>query len=384
MKSSSRRSGAIKRWGEHDRTVLVLQGGGALGAYQAGAYAALSDAGIEPDWITGVSIGAINATLIAGNPPNLRVRRLHEFWDRVSQTAPVILPSGFEALRPMMNHLSSANAFAFGIPGFFSPRPLPPFLAPEGSLGALSVYDTTPLKATLEELADFDLINSGRVRLSLGAVNVRTAGSVYFDSSKLRIIPEHVMASGALPPGFPPVEIAGEFYWDGGIVSNSPLSYVADEGGRQSALVFQVDVFSGTGPLPQNIGEAQERVKDIQFASKQRFNTDRLKQMESMRGALKRVLDKLPAKMSGDADVKALREISTRGKVSLIHVINRHALRTSQFKDCEFSRATVTDLWNAGSGDMLSALTEAASLRVTELGNDVRVYEFLSKESIAQ
>lgn len=371
--NSARRSRASTRWGKHDHTVLVLQGGGALG----GAYAALSEAGIEPDWVAGVSIGAINSTLIAGNPAKLRVQRLSQFWQRFSQFSPLTLPAGLESMRPLMNRMSAASALVFGVPGFFNPRPVPPFLAPDGSLGALSFYDTTPLKATLEELADFDLINSRQVRLSLGSVNLRTGNSVYLDNSKLRIGSEHVMASGALPPGFPPVEIDGELYWDGAIVSNSPLSYVFDEDPRMSALIFQVDVFSGAGQLPENLPQVQERAKDIQYASKTRFNTDRIKQFEAMRGALCRVLDKLPQKLHNDPDVQALRGISTRGKVSLVHVINRHALRSSQYKDCEFSRATVTDLWNAGLSDIQRTLTDHASLRVTKLGNGLHVYDLL-------
>jgi NTE family protein len=360
--------------------VLVLQGGGALGAYQAGAYAALSDGGIEPDWVAGVSIGAIKAALIAGNPPERRTQRLGEFWQRISENAPFTLPIGFESMRPLMNRMSAASAFVFGVPGFFSPRAVPPFFAMEGSFEALSFYDTAPLKATLEELADFDLINSGPVRLSLGSVNLRTGNSVYFDNSKQRIGPEHVMASGALPPGFPPVEVNGDLYWDGGIVSNSPLTYVSDEGPRMSALVFQVDVFSARAPLPENLAQVQERAKDIQFASKTRFNTDRLKQFEVMRERLSRVLDKLPKAMRADPDVVALREVSTRGKVSLVHVINRHAHQSYQYKDCEFSRATVTDLWNAGSSDIQRTLTDHASMNVTELGKGLRVYDLRGKE----
>ena len=376
--NTRRRSGSIKRWGEHDREVLVLQGGGALGAYQAGAYAALSEAGMEPDWVAGVSIGAINAALIAGNPTQLRVPRLNEFWQRVSQFSPPVLPAGLESMRPLMNGMSAASAVMFGVPGFFNPRPLPPFFAPDGSRGALSFYDTTPLKATLEELVDFDLINRKQMRLSLGAVNLRNGNSVYFDNSKSRIGPEHVMASGALPPGFPPVEIEGELYWDGGIVSNSPLTYVSDEDPKMSALIFQVDVFSSAGHLPENLAQVQERAKDIQYASKTRFNTDRIKQFELVRDTLTRVLDKLPQKMQDDPDVMALRKASTRGKVSLVHVINRHALRASQYKDTEFSRATVTDLWNAGSSDLQRTLTDDASLRETKMGKALRVYELLS------
>ncbi len=358
--------------------VLVLQGGGALGSYQAGAYQALCHHDFEPEWIAGISIGAINAALIAGNPSKLRVPRLTEFWQRVSQFSPPALATGFESMRPLMNSMSTAQAIVFGVPGFFNPRPVPPFFAPDGSLGALSFYDTTPLKATLEELVDFDLINRKQMRLSLGAVNLRNGNSVYFDNSKMPIGPEHVLASGALPPGFPPVEIDGELYWDGGIVSNSPLTYVSDENPRMSALIFQVDVFSGAGQLPENLAQVAERAKDIQYASKTRFNTDRIKQNEVLRDSLSRVLDKLPPKMQNDPDVKALRAISSRGKVSLVHVINRHALRTSQYKDCEFSRATVTDLWNAGLSDLQRTLTDQASLRVTKMGNGLHVYDLVA------
>ena len=373
-----RRSGSTTHWGQHDHEVLVLQGGGALGAYQAGAYAALCEAGMEPDWVAGVSIGAINAALIAGNPAQRRVPRLSEFWQRVSQFSPPMLPAGFESMRPLMNGMSAASAITFGVPGFFSPRPLPPFFAPDGSFGALSFYDTAPLKATLEELVDFDLINRKQVRLSLGAVNLRNGNSVYFDNTKMRIGADHVLASGALPPGFPPVEIDGELYWDGGIVSNSPLTYVTDENPRMSALIFQVDVFSSAGQLPENLTQVTERAKDIQYASKTRFNTDRIKQNEVLRDALSRVLAKLPPKMLNDPDVKALQTVSSRGKVSLVHVINRHSLRTSQYKDCEFSRATVTDLWNAGLSDLQRTLTDHASLRVTKMGTGLHVYELVT------
>ena len=373
-----RRSGSIARWGAHDHEVLVLQGGGALGAYQAGAYAALHEAGMEPDWVAGVSIGAINAALIAGNPTKLRVPRLSEFWERVSRLSPPALPVGFESMRPMMNNFSTASAMVFGVPGFFNPRSVPPFFAADGTIGALSFYDTAPLKATLEELVDFDLVNRADVRLSLGAVNLRNGNSVYFDNTKMQIRPEHVLASGALPPGFPPVEIDGELYWDGGIVSNSPLTYVSDENPRMSALIFQVDVFSGMGELPKNLAQVAERAKDIQYASKTRFNTDRIKQFEVVRDALDRILDRLPSKMQSDPDVKALRAVSTRGKTSLVHVINRHALQTSQYKDCEFSRATVTDLWNAGSSDIQRTLTDHSSLRETKMGNGLRVYDLIT------
>ena len=320
----------MTNWGNHDHTVLVLQGGGALGAYQAGVYEGLAECGAAPDWVAGVSIGAINAALIAGNPPERRVERLREFWDRVSAQLPFTPLASMDSMRPMFDQMSTASAFVFGVPGFFSPRLVPPFFALDGSIGALSFYDTQPLKATLEELVDFSLINLDKgVRLSLGAVELRTGNSVYFDSKTTKIGAEHVLASGALPPGFPPVQIDGELYWDGGIVSNTPLWYVLDADARINALIFQVDVFSDAGEAPKNLVEVQERAKDIQYASKTRFNTNRVKEMESLRGSLRRVLGKLPAALRADPDVKKLAEVAKPKAISLVHFINRHHPRAT-------------------------------------------------------
>jgi len=363
------------QWGEHDHTVLVLQGGGALGAYQAGAFEELASEGFQPDWVTGVSIGAINSTLIAGNPPERRVERLREFWDRATRGAPFVPPSGLDALRPWLNSLSFAGTATFGIPGFFAPRPVLPFFAPEGTPEALSFYSTEPLKATLEELADFDLINSKRVRLSLGAVNVRTGESVYFDNHRMEIIPEHVMASGALPPGFPPVTIDGEIYLDGGIASNSPLAYVLEQDFRISALIFQVDVFSGAGAAPQNLPQVQDRVKDITYASKRRFNVDRIKDLERLRASLHRVLDKLPKSLQSDPDVQALAKVATRGRLTLVHVINRRVSPSPEFKDGDFSRATVTELWQDGRDDVRRTMAGAETVQTVEVGENFRLYE---------
>lgn len=363
------------RWGHHDRTVFVLQGGGALGAYQAGVYAGLAEAGEAPDWIAGVSIGAINAALIAGNPPERRVARLRAFWERVSSQAPFMLPSLLEPLRPMFNRASAVSAIAFGVPGFFVPRFPPPFLAPDGSTGALSYYDTAPLKATLGELADFDLINQKRVRLSLGAVSLRTGNSVYFDNTRTQIRPEHVLASGALPPGFPPVDIDGELYWDGGIVSNSPLWYVLDEDFRMNALIFQVDVFSGAAGLPQNLAQVLERAKDIQYSSKTRFNTTRIRELEELRAALRRVLERLPESLRSDPDVQRLGAVSTRGAITLVHFINRHNTRSSEAKDYEFSRVTMTDLWDGGHDDVRRSIADPDLRRATDLADGVRTFD---------
>jgi NTE family protein len=362
-------------WHKHKHTIVVLQGGGALGAYQAGVYAGLDQAGMDVNWLAGVSIGALNAALIAGNPPGRRVQRLRQFWDRVSTHMQLSLPASLDGLRPLANRAHAALVVAFGVPGFFVPRTVPPLFAPEGTMNALSYYDTQPLKATLEELVDFDFLNSQQVRLSLGAVDVRTGHSQYFDNAKMQLRPEHVMASGALPPGFPPVEIDGELYWDGGIVSNSPLTYVSDEAYDDDALVFQVDLFSAAGAVPRNLEHVNERVKDIQYASKMRFNSARLTEFEDLRAALHRVIEKLPETLQSDPDVQRLKAVSTRGAVTLVHFINRHDTSSSQFKDAEFSRATVTDLWEAGEADVRDAIAHPEWRHLTDLGPGIRFYD---------
>ena len=358
----------------HEHRILLLQGGGALGAYHGGVYDGIASVGFAPDWVVGISIGAINAALIVGNPPELRVPRLHEFWNRVSSQAPIVLPSSMDFARPMMNKMAAASAMFFGIPGFFTPRMPPPQFAVEGSLGALSYYDTEPLRATLEELVDFERVNSGDIRLSLGTVNARTGESVYFDTATHRIDASHVMASGALPPGFPPVQIDGEYYFDGGIMSNTPLQYVAKDF-RLDALIVAVDLFSGLGTLPTNLAQVQERVKDISFQSKTRFSHEQVRAIEEMRSTLADVIAKLPAKLRSDPQVKKLEQISRRGAISLVHLVNRCDTQSSDFKDYEFSRATVDQLWQAGHDDVQRVLQQPETCRVSDLGNGVRVFD---------
>jgi NTE family protein len=367
----------VVNFAAHERRILLLQGGGALGAYHAGAYDALAEGGFAPDWVVGISIGAINSALIAGNPPERRVDRLREFWDRMSAQAPLVLPDGMDFARPAMNRMAAASAMVFGIQGFFVPRVPPPQFAQEGSVAALSYYDTEPLRATLNELVDFDLINSGKskVRLSLGAVNACTGESVYFDNTTHTISASHVMASGALPPGFPPVEIDGEYYFDGGIMSNTPAKYVAKDNFRMNALIVQVDVFSGLGKMPKNLEQVSERVKDIQFQSKARLTFDDVRELETMRSTLAAVLAKLPASLRSDPQVKKLEAISHRGAMTIIRLVNRHDTKSSDFKDYEFSRATVDDLWAAGHDDAQRVVERPESCSITDLGNGFRVLD---------
>ena len=291
---------------------LLLQGGGALGAYQGGVYEALAEANIHPDWIAGISIGAINGAIIAGNPPHSRVDRLREFWTQVTSSAPwdwsnnpFVDLARSDHTRNLLNQMSANLAASFGAAGFFSARPLMPWLQPGGTLGATSFYDTKSLRDTLERLVDFDRINAGITRFSAGAVNVRTGNFAYFDSTTHTIRPEHVMASGALPPGFPSVEIDGEQYWDGGLVSNTPLQWVIEnDPRRKDTLAFQVDLWSAQGQPPRNMAEVATRQKEIQFSSRTRASTGQFKSVHRVQRALAALLRRLPADLEENDDLK--------------------------------------------------------------------------------
>ena len=362
---------------KHEHSVLVLQGGGALGAYQAGVYQGMAERGFAPDWIAGVSIGAINAALIAGNAPERRLERLREFWERVSSGLPLMVPAQLDLVRLASARLNATAVVAFGVPGFFVPRVPPPLLAPEGTPEALSVYDTAPLRDTLEELVDFAFLNrASGIRLSLGAVNVETGNSIYFDSRKMKITASHVMASGSLPPGFPPTVVDGAHYWDGGIVSNSPLWHVLDDSPQLSALIAQVDLFNARGALPVNLDQVLERAKDIQYSSKTRFNTSRVAELEEFRHALGRLMKKLPTKLQNDPDYKRLQPLcSDRREVTILHLINRRSPDTTSAKDYEFSRAAMERLWEAGLDDVRLSCSHHRWREVQNAWDGVRIFD---------
>ncbi|MFC4255334.1 patatin-like phospholipase family protein [Altererythrobacter xixiisoli] len=341
---------------------LVFQGGGALGAYQAGVYEALHKGGYEPEWLAGISIGAINCAIIAGNPPEQRLPRLRQFWDRVSELVPVPWPAESGIGRRLFNETSAAITAMAGAPGFFTPRMPPPFAATPGSEAAISFYDTMPLRQTLVELVDFDLLNDGPIRVSVGAVNVLSGNLVFFDSDRIRIEPEHIMASGALPPGFPPVMIDGEPYWDGGLVSNTPLQYVLDTKQPGDAVIFQVDLFCARGDMPQTLSDVLQREKDIRYSSRTRFNTDVEKELVALRGAVARLMGKLPPEMRDDADVQFLSRCEEEGAVSVVHMINHREVFESQSKDYEFSRLTVNSHWHDGHRDAAKSISHPAWL----------------------
>src|SRR4051794_13678969 len=230
-----------------DRIAPGLQGGGALGAYQAGGYQALHEAKIEPDWLSGVPIGAITSAIIAGNPPHQRLAKLQTFWEKITNRRVWAFTPDGDIFRMARNATSAWMTMTQGQPGFFEPRKPGPWLSPTGAAGATSYYDTAPLRETLLELVDFTLLNRGDVRISVGAVNVLTGNFAYFDNGKETIEPEHIMASGALPPALPMVKIGTDYFWDGGIVSNTPLQYLLEQEDDFNALVFQVDLFSTRG-----------------------------------------------------------------------------------------------------------------------------------------
>jgi NTE family protein len=333
---------------QRTQRVLVLQGGGALGAYQAGVYEGLAEQDLRPDWLAGISIGAVNAALIAGNPPERQVDRLREFWRLVTggPQAPTWSVAG--TTRGLVSQANAAGALLFGVAGFFKPRFPPPQLQPPGGPAALSYYDTAPLKATLERLVDFDRINAGETRFSVGAVNIRTGNFVYFDNRERKIDVRHIMASGALPPGLPPVEIDGEHYWDGGVVSNTPLEYVLEEKSDSDQLIFQVDLFPAQGPMPRTLIEAAEREMDIRYSSRTRLNTDKAQAAHTLRRRARDLIAYLPPEIAEREDTRALIDLSASNIISVVHLIYRRKAYESQSKDYEFSRATMLEHWASG------------------------------------
>jgi len=357
------------------KRVLVLQGGGALGAYQAGAFAALCRHQFEPAWVAGISIGAINAAIIAGNPKELRAERLKEFWELVSSPVPWRPLVKGEQSRSAFNEASAAIIATFGVPGFFTPRLPPAPLWPRGTPQAISYYDTAPLKQTLMRLVDFDLINSKQVRLSVGAVNVRTGNFAYFDNTLQTIRPEHIMASGALPPGFPPVEIDGEHYWDGGLVSNTPLDYVLEQEKVEDLLIFQVDLFSARGPLPDSILEAQEREKDIRYSSRTRLITDANKKLHNTRKALRELIARLPAELKTDPLVATLSEAAKENTVTVIHLIYKSKIFESGSKDYDFSRVGMLEHWRAGEEDVRTTMQHPECFMKPQAGETMVAYD---------
>jgi NTE family protein len=360
------------------KVALVLQGGGALGSYQAGVYEALATSAYPPDWVAGISIGAINAALIAGNAPEKRVDRLRAFWDEV--TSAPLWPGVPAHLVPDAPSLSAAHAVLFGQPGFFAPRPLTSWFT---RTQPLSFYETRALKGTLERLVDFDRINAREIRFSVGSVNVRTGNFAYFDNAEIEIRPEHVMASGALPPGFPPVEIDGEFYWDGGLVSNTPLQYIIDTMPRRSRLTFQIDLFSARGPLPTDLDTVGEREKDIRYSSRTRAGTDACRTVHDVRHIINELLERQP-ELRDSREGRILYEFACVTTMDIAQLIYRPGEDQGVAKDFEFGHATMLARWAAGLSDAQATLRASPWLAPMPPEVGVRTFDVLGDQAKQQ
>lgn len=357
---------------------LVLQGGGALGSFQAGVIESLAQLSIEIDWVAGISIGAVNAAIIAGNAPEQRVDKLSRFWELVSGSLPALTLPDENNLRESVHLGAAAIVAMWGVPGFFHPNLMPSWLAPAGSAQALSYYDTGPLRETLDELVDWDRVNHGPTRFSVGAVDVESGNFVYFDNRdppwKGRIDARHVMASGALPPGFPPVEIDGRHYWDGGLVSNTPLAHVLDHHSGD-LLVFQVDLFPAEGPMPQGMTGAWSRQKDIQYSSRTRQVTDQYLRERREHKAIRELLASLPADLAQSPAARELAGMVGEGAVNIVHLIYRSRAWESGARDFEFSRSAMTDHWTQGRAAVAAVIAKGNELIASNI-NEGRTATF--------
>ncbi len=360
---------------------LLLQGGGALGSYQAGVYAALAEAELQPNWVAGISIGAINGALIVGNAPERRVEQLRRFWEQITAGTHTVdawlapLSQASDVMRGWMNQTSAAMALLGGAPGFFTPRLMQPWFAAVDGAGVTSYYDTAKLRSTLERLIDFDRINSGSLRFTVGAVNVRSGNLVCFDTDTHRIGPEHVMASGALPPGFPPVEIEGEHYWDGGLVSNTPLEWVVENVPRQDTLAFQVDLWSARGDFPRQLAEVETRRKEIIYSSRTRASTSSFKRMQRMRNAAAKLSADMPEQVRNSPEMEVLQPMIDHKAYNIIQLIYRAKTYEGHSKDYEFSRRSMEEHWNAGYHDAVRTLRHPEVLRRSKTPDGVFTFD---------
>jgi len=358
-----------------DRIALVLQGGGALGAYQCGVYQALHESGVEPDWVCGVSIGAINSAIIAGNPPKQRLEKLHKFWDRItSRKIWHYTPDG-DVFRKARNFTSSLMTTMLGQPGFFQPHQSNPWLSPTGARTATSYYDTAPLRESLLELVDFDRINSKEVRFAVGAVNVLSGNFIYFDNMRDEIIPEHVMASGALPPALPMVKVGTDHFWDGGIVSNTPLQHLLDQDDSLNSLVFQVDLFSARGALPRDIQDVMARHKDIMYSSRTRHNTDVYRKTHNLKARLHKALSKIPEDQLSDEERALKKSVSNLPGIAILQLIYQQRAYEGDSKDHEFSGTSMREHWLSGYEDTARTLLHRDWIRMPEDGMGIVVHD---------
>ncbi len=357
------------------RIALILQGGGALGAYQAGVYEALHEHGIEPDWVTGVSIGAINASIIAGNTRDNRLQRLREFWNRITDRKVWHYTPEGDIFRQLRNAASSMMTLTHGQPGFFEPHPVNPWTSPAGASTATSFYATDPLKKTLNELVDFSLINQQKTRFAVGSVNVLSGNFVYFDNRNEEINADHVISSGALPPALPMVKIGTDYFWDGGIVSNTPLQHLLDYEGHTNTLVFQVDLFSARGALPRSMEDVLGRHKDIMYSSRTRHNTDVFRRLRDWKTKLAHALAKIPEEALTDEERMLKSELSQLPDMTILHLIYQQKAYEGHAKDYDFSRTSMLEHWQSGYEDTRRTLKHGRWLELPAHGTGIIVHD---------
>ncbi|MFT0892835.1 patatin-like phospholipase family protein [Pseudochelatococcus sp. G4_1912] len=365
-----------------DRVALVLQGGGALGAYQGGVYEALHEAGLEPDWVSGVSIGAINAAIIAGNPPNKRLEKLRTFWERITERKVWAYTPDGDIFRQVRNANSALLTYMLGQPGFFKPQFPGPYFSPAGAQGATSFYDTEPLQETLEELVDFSLLNDQKTRFAVGAVNVLNGNFTYFDNAQEEILVEHIMASGALPPSLPMQKIGTDYYWDGGLVSNTPLQHLLEQSDHLNSLVFQVDLFSARGPLPRDINDVLGRQKDIMYSSRTRYTTDVYRQLHDWKSKLVALLGKVPDELLSDDDRYLRHQLSAMPEITILHLIYQQKAYEGHAKDYEFSGTSMREHWSSGYEDTKRTLKQRDWLEMPPQGAGIVVHDVHQKNSL--
>jgi NTE family protein len=373
--ASPLRSPQSRRPDRCDRIALVLQGGGALGAYQAGVYQAMHEARLEPDWVSGVSIGAINSAIIAGNPPSRRLRQLRAFWEQITDRKIWPFTPDGDVFRKARNVTSSWLTMTQGQPGFFSPRFPNPWMSFTGAQSATSYYDSAPLRDTLTNLVDFSLINDRSTRLSVGAVNVLTGNFVYFDNAVEQIEPEHVMASGALPPALPMVKIGTDHYWDGGIVSNTPLQHLLEQDDNLNTMVFQVDLFSARGVLPRDIQDVLARHKDIMYSSRTRYNTDVFRRIHNWQVSLYQALIRIPEEKLSDHERELKAQLAKLPDITILQIIYQQKAYEGHAKDYEFSGTSMREHWQSGYEDTKRTLKHQKWLTMPPPGTGIVVHD---------
>ena len=366
-----------KTTAQHDHIACCFQGGGALGAYQVGVMQALHEAGYHPDWFCGTSIGAINAAIAAGNTVEDRIPKLEQFWSSIATQTMIdesFLPTDILSQR-FQNHMSAQTTLLYGQPGFFTPRLLPPTPGCHSEPQSLSFYDTSPLRSTLERVVDFDRINSGHVRLSVGAVEIGSGKMTYFDSKETPLKPEHIMASGALPPGFPAIEIDGRFYWDGGLSSNSPIAYVLLKQQAASLLCFMVNLFDSNGLVPTTLDEIEKRKKDIEFASKYYNFVELQQEIHALKYTIHQLSKHIPEAKKKLTAIKNGLELGWNSSVSLVRFQYKGEDTELSSKDYEFSHQTITRHIQTGYNDGKKGVKKSPWLKPVSLGIGITCHD---------